>query len=129
MFKQVFRIAFVTLVWKQYKHIIVSTLVLFGFLFLVGNIHADFLKHAELQGAKTGLGISFVYKWLALAIGVVCYFAYHYLRTRQTNKKTNVKASQPSQETNIDDPFSNIRTRKKLRGRADFLTDKDSEGQ
>ena len=127
MFKQVFRVAFVTLIWKQYKHIIVSTIILFAFLFLVGNLHADFLKHAELQGNKTGLGLSFVYKWLAFALGVGLYFTYHYLRTNRTSKKSpkGKIATHKAMDQGVDDedPFSNIRAKKKLRSRADFLID------
>jgi len=137
MFKQVFRVAFVTLIWKQYKHIIVSTLILFAFLFLVGNIHSDFLKHAELQGDKSGLGLSFVYKWLAFAGAVGLYFVYHFMRTRQTDNKTGEKSKKrgvkskntQTVEEGDDDPFDKIRSRKKLRSRADFLIDSDSDKQ
>lgn len=128
MFKQIFRVAFVTLIWKQYKHIIVSTLALFAFLFLVGNVHTDFLTHAKLQETKTGLGISFLYKWLAFALGVALYFAFHYYRTRQTNKKPKKKDTpQTNQASDEQDPFTNIRERKKLRSRADFLTDTNTQ--
>lgn len=141
MFKQVFRVAFVTLIWKQYKHVIVSTLLLFAFLFLVGKIHADFLTHAELQGDKSGLGLSFLYKWLAFAGAVGLYFAYHFFwRARQTGDETDSKTKEKSvkkgflskatkavEETDGDDPFDKIRSREKLRSRADFLIDSDSE--
>ena len=137
MFKQIFRVAFVTLVWKQYKHIIVSTLVLFAFLYLVGNVHADFLRHAELQDQKEGLGLSFIYKWLGFLFGVVAYFTYHYFRTRVTGtdktdkaskkKVANAKAALNNEADDGDDPFARIRSRKKLRSRADFLIESDSD--
>jgi len=129
MFKQVFRVAFVTLIWKQYKHVIVSTLLLFAFLFLVGNIHSDFLTHAELQDDAANTGPSFIYKWIAFIGGVAVYFLYHYIRnTKARDKKTDKKTKQQNvtQELNElegsdNDPFAQIRTRKKLRGRADFI--------
>ena len=140
MFKQVFRVAFATLVWKQYKHVIVSTLLLFAFLFLVGKIHTDFLIHAEQAGDKSGLGLSFIYKWLALAAAVGLYFAYHFMRTRQNSREANDQTRKKSkkkgllrkevkgvEESDGDDPFDKIRSRKKLRSRADFLMDNDSE--
>ena len=132
IFKQVFRIAFVTLIWKQYKAIIVSTLLLFIYLFLVSSVHADFLTHAELQKDASGSGLSFLYKWLAFTIGVAAYFLFHYLRGRP--KKKSKQASKSSATINKkeinatesdDDPFAAIRERQKLRSRADFLDGKE----
>lgn len=130
MFKQVFRVAFVTLIWKQYKQLIVSTLLLFFYLFLVGSVHADFLKHAELQNEAADTGFSFVYKWVAFVGGVAIYFLYHYVRNQKIRRdKVDPKAKQKEliQELDelqeSDDPFADIRTRKKLRGRADFMMD------
>jgi len=131
IFKQVFRIAFVTLIWKQYKSVIISTLLLFGYLFIVSSVHADYLTHSELQNDTSGSGLSFLYKWLAFASGILAYFLFHYFRGRsakQTTKSVNVatkskNGSTPTTDEN--DPFANIRERKKLRSRADFLEGKD----
>ncbi|RBP48688.1 hypothetical protein [Arenicella xantha] len=129
IFKQVFRIAFVTLIWKQYKHIIVSTFLLFAYLFLVSSIHSDFLTHTVLKEDKSGSGLSFVYKWLAFAAGIGAYFFYHSLRsrlTKQTKPPAAVKETSVNAPTvDPDDPFNAIRARKKLRSRADFLDGKD----
>ena len=136
IFKQVFRVAFVTLIWKQYKHIIVSTLLLFAFLFIVGKIHSDFLENAKLAGDTTGLGISFIYKWLAFIAAVGLYFGYHFWRTRNTDSKTDKKSAKKDkkikeaaafEESDDDDPFDKIRVRKKLRSRADFLINNDPD--
>jgi hypothetical protein len=130
VFKQIFRVAFIALVWKQYKQIIVSSLGLFGFLYLVGSLHADFLQHAELNADSSNVGLSFVYKWTALAGGIILYFAYHYFRPRQ---KDPAKEKQQRIEKELaelhdeDDPFASIRARKKLRSRADFLMDKNKK--
>lgn len=124
VFKQIFRVAFVTLIWKQYKHVIISTLLLFGFLYLIGSLHADFLQHAQINGDKTNTGISFIYKWSAFAGGLLIYFAYHYFRPR---KKNDEKTKQQKLEKELaelsddEDPFAAIRARDKLRGRADFI--------
>lgn len=131
IFKQVFRIAFVALIWKQYKAVIISTLLLFGYLFLVGSIHADFLTHTELQKDTSGSGLSFLYKWLAFAVGVGIYFLFHYLRGRKSNKANKsgriVKGKEDGLPTegDKDDPFAAIRERKELRSRADFLDGKE----
>lgn len=137
IFKQVFRVAFVALIWKQYKAVIISTLLLFGYLFLVGSIHADFLTHTELQNDTSGSGLSFLYKWLAFALGTGVYFLFHYFRGRAKRKTENPtggllrsktkKPSKTSQQVSNDedDPFAAIRERKKLRSKADFLEGKD----
>lgn len=133
-FKQAFRLAFVTLIWKQYKGIIVSTILLFLFLYLVGSIHADYLANAKLNGDTSGVGVSFIYKWLSLATGVSGYFAYHYWRSKKGRSKKQREQNRQQklvqeldQLSERDDPFSNIRARKKLRSRADFIIDKDTE--
>jgi hypothetical protein len=133
MFKQVFRLAFVTVIWKQYKQVIVSTLLLFTFIFLVSNIHADYLTHTEMQKDTTGTGLSFIAKWLAYAVGIGLYFFYHTIRGRNKNAKPS-KKSKPSSKRSVatlepesleDDPFAEIRQRKTLRSRADFLEGKE----
>lgn len=124
IFKQAFRFAFVALIWKQYKQVIVSTLLLFFFLFLVGNIHSDFLEHAKIQKTGISTASSFIYKWLAYAAGVLIYFAYHYFRGSNKRKQKSIKeklADPVPEAGDDDDPFAEIRTRKTLRGRADFL--------
>jgi len=137
IFKQVFRIAFVTLIWKQYKAVIVSTLLLFGYLFLVSSVHGDYLTHTELQKDTSGSGLSFLYKWLAFAVGTGAYFLFHYLRGRAKSradkptgavlkaKSKNSNKSSKQVSNDQDDPFSAIRQRKKLRSKADFLEGKD----
>ena len=129
IFKQAFRIAFIALIWKQYKHIIVSTLLLFAYLFLVSSLHSDYLTHAELQQDASGTGISFIYKWLAFAAGIVGYFLFHWIRGRRTEKNKAIKKTGSTEvaapETDEDDPFAEIRKRKTLRSRADFLEGKD----
>lgn len=139
MFKQIFRITFVTLFWKQYKSVIVSTALLFAFLWLVGNVHQDYLVYAAEQNDEGLVGRSFLYKWLALVSGVLLYLGYHWLRS--TSSKT-VKEVQPKNgyftkgnssngknhllpdNDQGDDPFAELRNKDKLRSRAEILVDK-----
>lgn len=130
MFKQAFRVAFVALIWKQYKAVIVSTLLLFLYLYLVSWIHADYVASAQLQGETKGLGESFIIKWIALAGGVSAYALFHFLyhRVKQLRKEhvqavTMPKVKKPAKTTPAhlkEDPFAEIRERKKLRGRKEF---------
>ena len=134
MFKQIFRLAFVTVIWKQYKGIIVSTLVLFIYLWLVGSVHADYMSYAEAQSDEALVGRSFLYKWAALISGVVIYIAYNFFRGSrpETKNKTTSQSKTNAKliiagENNSDDPFAEIRQKEKLRTRAEILVDKKSD--
>lgn len=121
IFKQAFRVAFVALIWKQYKATIISTLLLIIFLFIVSNIHQDYLAAVQPEDIDRA---TFVYKWLAYAGGVLAYFLFHIVRGRLKPKEetTKDKIAESKELTNTDeDPFSAIRERKTLRSRADFL--------
>ena len=136
MFKQIFRITFVTFIWKQYKRVIVSTATLFAYLWLVGSIHADYLSYAELQADEVLIGYSFLLKWAALIAGVILYLAYHFIRgARRRGKSQNPDASSKTTalkkansiadgEQQGPDPFAEIRSKRKLRSRAEIMMDK-----
>lgn len=141
MFKQIFRITFVTLIWKQYKRLIVSTLLLFAFLWLAGNVHEDYLVYATNQNDEGLVGRSFLYKWIALVSGVLVYLSYHWLGNGSSNKSGESQSSNgyfskgksskakidsfPNSEQSDDDPFAELRKKHKLRSRAEMLVDKD----
>jgi len=126
MFKQAFRLAFVALIWKQYKSVIISTILLFAYLFLISNVHGDYLEHLKLQDQSQTSGLSFVYKWLAYAAGIALYFLFHWWRaSRKSIKPKSDKVASSEVLDDEDDPFAQIRQRKQLRSRADFLEGKD----
>lgn len=119
MFKQITRFAVVALVWKQYKRAIVSTVLLFAFLYMVGTLHEDYLAYAKLN-ASAAVGLSFAIKWGAMLMGVMLFLLYHfYLRRSKPPKKPPTAPPLNS----ADDPFAAIRQRKKLRSKADMLVE------
>ncbi len=125
IFKQAFRIAFVALIWKQYKAAIISTLLLFVYLFVVSSIHQDYLAAVGIEKVNK---LSFIYKWLAFIVGFVVFFGFHMVRGRIKTKtlSTEQKIAESKDLTDSDDdPFAAIREREKLRSRADFLIDSD----
>lgn len=134
IFKQVFRIAFVALIWKQYKAWIISTVLLLLSLYLVSQIHADFLHHWQLQDDNSQTGLSFLYKWLAYIGSISLYCLYHFFRPK---KKADEKKQNKEKQTALkkelenlsddDDPFNAIRNRKKLRSRSDFILEKEEK--
>ena len=140
MFKQIFRLTFATFIWKQYKRIIVSTLLLFAYLWLVGSIHSDFLSYAELQTDQGIAGRSFLLKWAALASGVILYFTYNFVLSatkkngkNPTGDSTGVGKSKKAQDNqpqaDEDDPFASIREMKRLRTRAEISIDQQRNNQ
>lgn len=118
MFKQVFRLTFITFVWKQYKRVIVSTVLLFAYLWLVGKVHTDFLDYARAE-QNTDIGLSFLVKWAALAVGTLIYLAYNLVGRKR--KPVHKKQQVTTVPDDASDPFAEIRLRKKLRSRAEML--------
>lgn len=129
MFKQVFRLTFIALIWKQYKRVIVSTVVLFGYLWLVSSLHSDYLDYAQLQ-QDTNVGHSFLYKWAAFAAGVLIYLSYHLWFKKRSNGVQSKSPGEQITSTPADDendPFAEIRKRKKLRSRAEMMMDEQAD--
>lgn len=139
MFKQLFKLTVVSVIWKRYKAAIVSTLALFIYYWLVEKLHQDYLQYLSLQQTDTNLGSSFLLKWLMLGLGLGLYLLYNFWRKRpgktplphvdiKQKKKTRKQA--PGNEAELDkgnDPFANIRQRKSLRSKADFVIEQKKE--
>ncbi|MGB2359747.1 MAG: hypothetical protein ACPH64_05855, partial [Porticoccaceae bacterium] len=75
MIKNLFRLTVLSYVWTRYKFVITSTLLLFAYFWLVGEVHKDFVEFIGLNNDTEHLGVSFLVKWLALMLGVLVYFA------------------------------------------------------
>ena len=125
MFKQLFKLTFVTFIWKRYKKIIVSTALLFFYLWLVGRVHGDYLSYLELRENAPDPGLSFILKWVALLSGVFIYFIFHLISPHKFIKKpTNI-----SKNGDVDDPFNSLRHSKKLRSKADIIIEENIKQQ
>ena len=125
MFKQLFKLTFVTFIWKRYKKIIVSTALLFFYLWLVGRVHGDYLSYLELRENAPDPGLSFILKWAALLFGVFIYFIFHFIYPHKFIKKpTNI-----SENDDVDDPFNSLRHSKKLRSKADIIIEENIKQQ
>jgi len=134
VFKQVFRIAFITFIWKQYKTWIVSSILLLTCLYLIAQIHTDFLHHWELQQDNSQTGKSFIIKWLAYIGSISLYCLYHFFRPKRKPLPNDKKNKDQQKELNAQlkslsadkDPFASIRARKTLRNRSDFILKSNS---
>ena len=129
MFKQIFRLTFLTFIWKQYKRVIVSTVLLLLFLWLVNFAHSEYLSFAEFQSEQSNVGLSFFIKWFALIVGFFVYLTYLFWQPKKkkiTNKNVNADAQIDAGE---DDPFASIRDKGQLRSRAEIMLEKNNHSK
>lgn len=127
MFKQVFRLTFVTFIWKHYKRLIVSTVLLFAYLWFVGYAHAEYLQYAN-QDQSISVGQSFFIKWAALILGVGVYLLFHFLAPSRKQKKESDKPIEVHEpKPGEPDPFDAIREKDSLRSRAEIVLEKDKD--
>ena len=130
MFKNLVHLTLLTLLWKRYKRLIISTLILFVYFWLVGKLHEDYVNYVELNQDQQYLATSFFIKWLALIIGALVYLLINILvfRGRQAADtpvgKPEARSADSGTASKDSDPFAQIRQRRKLRSRADFIIEK-----
>ena len=97
------------LLWRNYKVLIVSTLLMVLTIIMINMAHSDYLMWAQMQDPVPATGMSFVYKYLAyvallLGFGWINHYA---------NKKAEAEElSQPSKGNVILDAFDKIKPRK-----------------
>ena len=128
MFKKIFRLTFVTFIWKKYKQIIVSTVCLLISFWLINFAHREYLSFAEHQSDA-----SFFIKWFLLVAVVIIYLCYSIYSPKNKNGLNKNKIDKESAEvatlTSEDDPFAQIRQKKSLRSRADIMLEKHTQNK
>lgn len=133
MIKNLIHLTLISVIWKKYRNMIVSTLLLFIYFWLVSMVHGDFVNYSELNSDKQYLALSFFIKWLAFLLGVVIYLIFNSryssrkLKDKNSGKASAKKDAVNTTETNQADPFEQIRRRDKLRSRADFIIQKNTD--
>lgn len=140
MFNQLVKWTIIVGMWRKYKRHFAATCVLLLSLILINYIHLDYIEFAVATESK-GLGFSYLIKWLGFILTITVYI-FHLKRLVQTAQydsqlhkimKANPATSQKEEKTSHladdknsgNDPFANIRVKKKLRSEADFLIDKE----
>ena len=131
MFNQLLRLSFITFIWKRYKRLIVSTVLLLLFFWLVSLVHQDYSQYAQLNDDKQYLGISFLFKWLLYGVAVVSYVYFNGLagnsaKTGQQDLPVATKKVDPPQSSKAQtsDPFEHLRHKERLKSKADQIIDK-----
>ena len=149
MLNQMVKWTVIISLWRKYKQHASVTLIFIAMLFLVNYLHKDFVEFHQ-QSNTSYLALSYGIKWLAF---VVLSLSYYFIIKRinkaaifdstlheMMQNKTNQNKAMPKSNTNSDnsenitddkftkvseaqDPFSNIRHKKTLRSKADFIID------
>lgn len=137
------------LLWRQYKFLIGSLVVLIVSMIIVSQIHTDYIAYVKTSGESANIGMSFIVKWLSW-IGLIISFLY--ANHIANKRKEKIKAQQPSKSLKQilsfksktdpsakktdavkltresgDDPFEHLRTKEKLRSYADLIIDKHND--
>lgn len=129
MFRFLARSALATVIWKRYRRPIGSTLALFISYFFIVMVHGDYISWATTTAEHKHLWASFVIKWLAL-IGVTLLYYWFNTRTwtaddpaaevKPKSKRAARRQRAPQPDASEPDPFASIRSKDKLRSRADL---------
>jgi hypothetical protein len=81
------------LLWRQYKFLIASLVLLIIVIFVVGQVHDDYIAFAQTSAQVAQVGWSFVVKWLAWLVAIILFLvSNHFVNAR----KEKIKAQKPS---------------------------------
>ena len=140
MLKNILRITLIGYIWSRYKTAVISTTGLIVYFWLVGKIHEDYVNYGQLSENTGYIGVSFVVKWLAILAGIAAYIALNVFRfnkagiakkgeTNSSNSHSDFKTdkSESSNRIRENDPFESIRTKDKLKSKADFIIEKSNK--
>lgn len=150
MMNQIFRLTFITFIWKKYKRVIVSLVALIFSLWMVEQIHQDFVQYSQLNNDTSYLAASFVIKWIVFLLAAVLFVLINSLFKAKKATEKKVLKSQPKKafffklsasekvpfnDTLVDssknqiDPFDAIRNKTKLRSKADVVLERAKKSE
>jgi hypothetical protein len=130
MLKNILHLTLLGVLWKRYKSIIISTMLLFVYFWLVSKLHQDYVSYSELNKDHEFLALSFFIKWCAFFIGVVIYLFFNsfYPRAAKPDRsKVDQVKKEAAEKPTTPDPFNEIRQKPRLRSRADFVIEKNKK--
>lgn len=122
MFKPLLKYTFLTLIWKKYRNVIVSSLLLLFAIMVIVIIHNDYVRYSEKTGEQASLAASFLLKWCLILGAIALYIVYVKIILRVKPKPNKAAKSEPQVES--ADAFSEIRKKGKLSSKADRIIDK-----
>ncbi|MBF7073284.1 hypothetical protein ISG33_07735 [Glaciecola sp. MH2013] len=76
------------LLWRKYKFFILSLILLIAFIFVVGQVHLDYLRFNDRQETPGNVGLSFAVKWAVWALSIVVFLmANHFFNKHKKHQK------------------------------------------
>ncbi|WP_395341614.1 hypothetical protein PN836_019685 [Ningiella sp. W23] len=138
------------LLWRRYKFLLVSLILLILFVFIAGQIHQDYLAYAQ-STENVSVGWSFAVKWTSWIVALLLFFGVNHLHNKRKQKQADLEGNNsalsrimawkkqsksnelPSKPNNRQrsgqdandgkqhDPFAHLRTKDKLRSYGDIL--------
>jgi len=135
MLQRIFTWTILAAIWKRYGRVLKVLPLLLAGIFIISFIHTDYVRYVEVSENQALLHWSFVIKW-GLILAVVAWYWY-FVRTSLSTKKhklndsvmakSDAKNNRQASDEQKSDPFSEIRTKTKLRTRAEIMLEKKGE--
>ena len=82
------------LLWRKYKFFILSLIILIAFIFVVGQVHEDYLRYNELQDNPLNIGLSFAIKWLIWAFSIALFLVSNHYFNRYKREQKELASEQ-----------------------------------
>ncbi len=115
-------------IWRRYGAALSVLPIALVFIVLIFAIHSDYSEYAQISDNKHMLGWSLLAKWL-LVVAVILAYWFHVRRLVAKSKagsfskspRSKVDVEKNGEAVPADDPFANIRQKKRLRSQADIV--------
>lgn len=98
------------LLWRRYKFMIVSLIILIACIFIVGQIHDDYLAYAQTSGEAVSVGASFIVKWLIWIVGFALFIFANHLANRRKEKQAVNDTANKSLLGILGQKFAKVKT-------------------
>jgi uncharacterized PurR-regulated membrane protein YhhQ (DUF165 family) len=124
MWNNLLKLTLVSYIWKRHKRTLIALPILLIYFWVINLIHHDVIAFATLKENTQWLGWSFLIKWIFILLGVFAFVFIHLNVKNQPSSKPNPTVTDSSNTSDIapeDDPFHNIRHKKKLRSKAEVI--------
>jgi inner membrane protein involved in colicin E2 resistance len=76
--------------WRKYKFLLVSLLLLIVFIFISGQVHQDYLAYAQ-STENVSVGWSFAIKWCVWILAIALFFMANHLVNERKQKREELQ--------------------------------------
>jgi uncharacterized membrane-anchored protein YitT (DUF2179 family) len=82
------------LLWRKYKFFILSLILLIAFIFVVGQVHVDYLRFNDRQDNPTNIGLSFAVKWAVWAVSIIVFLVSNHVFNKYKKQQKQLESEQ-----------------------------------